>query len=53
MSPLGISRKRERQYEHIKESLLKKGKSEKDAKRIAAATVNKMRRLKGEIKGKK
>ena len=42
--------KRERQYEHVKESELERGKSEKTAKRIAAATVNKTRREKGETK---
>ena len=52
MAPLGISKKRERQYEHIKESLLKRGRSLKEAKRIASATVNKTRRIKGEIKKK-
>lgn len=47
------SKKRTRQYEHIKESELKQGKSEKVAKRIAAATTNKTRREKGETKSKK
>jgi hypothetical protein len=41
--------KRQRQYEHIKESELKRGRSEEDAERIAAATVNRTRRLKGEV----
>jgi len=40
--------KRKRQYEHIKEASLKQGRSERVAKRIAAATVNKTRREKGE-----
>ncbi len=44
------SDKRERQYEHIKETSLKRGRSPKTAKRIAAATVNKTRRQKGETK---
>lgn len=44
------SDKRKRQYEHIKESELKRGASEQDAERIAAATVNKTRREKGETK---
>lgn len=44
------SNKRERQYEHIKDSARKKGKSAKTAKRIAAATVNKERARKGESK---
>lgn len=30
-----------KQYEKIRDSLLKRGKSEKEAKRIAAATYNK------------
>jgi len=42
--------KRERQYEHIKKSELDRGRPEKTAKRIAAATVNKTRREKGETK---
>ena len=42
------SDKRKRQYEHIKESELKRGASEEDAERIAAATTNKTRREKGE-----
>ena len=46
------SRKRERQYEHIKESELKEGRSTKRAKQIAAATVNKQRRQAGETKKK-
>ena len=37
------SAKRERQYEHIKEGLLDKGKGEKVAEEIAARTVNKDR----------
>jgi hypothetical protein len=47
--PRGVeSSKRKRQYEHIKESELKRGASEEDAERIAAATTNKTRREKGE-----
>lgn len=42
------SDKRKRQYEHIKESELKRGASEEDAERIAAATTNKTRKEKGE-----
>jgi hypothetical protein len=42
--------KRERQYEHIKESEKKQGRSTKRAKQIAAATVNKERARKGESK---
>jgi hypothetical protein len=44
------SAKRERQYEHIKESELKHGRSTKRAKEIAARTVNKERAEKGETK---
>ena len=44
------SNKRERQYEHIKESEKKRGRSTKRAKEIAARTVNKERRQKGETK---
>ena len=42
------SDKRERQYEHIKESEKKQGRSMKRAKEIAAATVNKQRAESGE-----
>jgi plasmid stabilization system protein ParE len=44
------SAKRERQYEHIKDSLEDQGKSEKKAKEIAARTVNKERARSGEAK---
>jgi hypothetical protein len=51
--PAGVkSKKRTRQYEHIKDSELKAGRSAKTAKRIAAATTNKTRRKKGETKKK-
>ena len=46
----GWSAKRERQYEHIKESELEQGRSTKRAKQIAARTVNKERAEKGETK---
>ena len=36
--------------EHIKESELKRGASEEDAERIAAATTNKTKKEKGETK---
>ena len=49
--PKAWSNKRERQYEHIKRSAKKRGRSSGTAKRIAAATVNKTRRKKGETKG--
>ncbi|HEY2793013.1 MAG TPA: plasmid stabilization protein [Micromonosporaceae bacterium] len=42
------SNKRERQYEHIKDSAEDHGRSPKTAKRIAAATVNKERARSGE-----
>ncbi len=44
------SNKRERQYEHIKESAKKQGKSTGRAKEIAARTVNKQRAQSGETK---
>jgi hypothetical protein len=44
------SNKRERQYEHIKESAEERGKPEKVAKEIAARTVNKERARAGEAK---
>jgi hypothetical protein len=46
------SDKRQRQYEHIKESCLKEGKSEDECKELAARTVNKQRAEKGETKSK-
>jgi plasmid stabilization system protein ParE len=42
------SNKRERQYEHVKDSELKEGRSEKRAEEIAARTVNKERARSGE-----
>jgi len=44
------SNKRERQYEHIKESAKEQGASTKRAKEIAARTVNKERARSGEAK---
>jgi hypothetical protein len=44
------SNKRERQYEHVKESAKKRGASTKRAKEIAARTVNKERARSGEAK---
>jgi hypothetical protein len=44
------SNKRERQYEHVKESEKKQGRSTKRAKEIAARTVNKQRAQSGETK---
>lgn len=46
--PAGSSPKRERQYEHIKDSAKRRGESTKTAKRIAASTVNKERARSGE-----
>lgn len=46
------SDKRERQYEHIKGGLKKKGRSEDTAEEIAARTVNKERARHGESKQK-
>ncbi|MEU6293570.1 plasmid stabilization protein [Streptomyces erythrochromogenes] len=48
--PRGSSPKRERQYEHIKESAEQRGASSKRAKEIAARTVNKERARSGESK---
>ena len=51
MPPRGVkSAKRKRQYEHIKESARKQGRSTKRAKEIAARTVNKQRRQAGQTK---
>ena len=44
------SKKRERQYEHIKEGLLESGRSEDKAEEIAARTVNKERARAGEAR---
>ncbi|MFF8606614.1 plasmid stabilization protein [Streptomyces sp. NPDC015346] len=48
--PRGSSPKRERQYEHIKESALDRGESKKRAEEIAGRTVNKERARSGESK---
>ncbi|MFC9056451.1 plasmid stabilization protein [Streptomyces sp. NPDC057074] len=48
--PQGSSKKRERQYEHVKEGAEKRGTSEGRAKEIAARTVNKERARSGESK---
>ncbi|OKI25668.1 plasmid stabilization protein [Streptomyces sp. CB03911] len=48
--PRGSSPKRERQYEHIKESAEDRGESPERAKEIAARTVNKERARHGESK---
>jgi hypothetical protein len=46
------SAKRERQYEHVKESLEDQGRSEDKAEEIAARTVNKERARSGEAEQK-
>jgi len=46
--PRGASPKRERQYEHIKDSAQERGESPKRATEIAARTVNKERARAGE-----
>ncbi|MER7054262.1 plasmid stabilization protein [Streptomyces sp. NPDC000351] len=48
--PRGSSSKRERQYEHIKDSAEDRGESTGRAKEIAARTVNKERAQSGESK---
>jgi hypothetical protein len=44
------SKKRERQYQHIKEGVLERGEDEDTAEEIAARTVNKERARAGEAK---
>lgn len=51
--PKAWSSKDERQYEHIKSSEAKAGRSTKRAKEIAAATVNKHRRSEGRTKAQR
>ena len=48
--PKAWSAKRERQYEHIKDGLVDRGKGESKAEEIAARTVNKERARAGEAK---
>lgn len=48
--PRAWSAKRDRQYEHIKEGLTERGRSEDKAEEIAARTVNKERARAGEAK---
>ena len=51
MPPRGVtSPKQKRQYEHIKDSELKEGRSTARAKQIAAATINKQRAEAGQTK---
>ena len=49
-SPQGWTKKRERQYEHIKDGLTERGRSEDVAEEIAARTVNKERARSGEAR---
>ena len=52
MPPRGVkSAERKRQYDHIKRGETARGRPNKVAERIAAATTNKTRRKKGETKG--
>jgi len=48
--PMDVTKKQERQYEHIKESYQERGVSTDEAKERAARTVNKQ---KGKSKSKK
>ncbi len=48
--PAGASKKRERQYEHIKESYEDRGVNKDEAEERAARTVNTQRREAGETK---
>ncbi|GAA3623511.1 hypothetical protein GCM10022267_07030 [Lentzea roselyniae] len=48
--PAGSNAKRERQYEHIKDSARSRGASPERAKELAARTVNKNRAQSGESK---
>lgn len=46
-TPRGWTKKDERKYEHVKESVREQGRSEDKAQEIAARTVNKARREEG------
>ncbi len=50
MPPRAWTDKRERQYDHIKEGLLDRGRDEDTAEEIAARTVNKERARAGEAR---
>jgi hypothetical protein len=50
LMPKAWTAKDERQYEHIKDSERKEGRSAKRSKQIAAATVNKRRKSEGRTK---
>lgn len=51
--PQAWTKKEERQYEHIRDSTRKEGKSLQRSKEIAARTVNKLRREHGETPQKR
>jgi hypothetical protein len=53
MAVKGATRKQNRQYEHIKKSAKRSGKSTARAKEIAARTVNKQKRKSGQTKSRK
>ena len=53
MAVKGATKKQNRQYEHIKQSAKKRGRSTKRAKEIAARTVNKQRAKRGQTKSPK
>jgi hypothetical protein len=50
--PTAWTQKEERQYEHIRDSALERGRTTERAKEIAARTVNKQRRLEGKTPNK-
>ena len=50
--PSTWSTKRERQYEHLRDSARRRGVSSKRAKEFAARTVNKQREQRGETKAR-
>ena len=48
----GVSKKEQRQYEHIKQSARKSGRYGRRAKEVAARTVMKKHKAKGHAKGR-
>ncbi|HKC98825.1 MAG TPA: hypothetical protein VKG20_12380 [Methylomirabilota bacterium] len=48
----GVSKKEQRQYEHIKQSARKSGRYGRRAKEVAARTVMKRHKAKGHAKGR-
>ena len=48
----GVSKKEQRQYEHIKESAQKSGRYGRRAKEVAARTVMKQHKRRGHAKGR-